>query len=192
MQTQSGTGIIVKTFFPRKQKVIVFDRKLGKLECVPHRPDIRAGSLITYTYNSGQSVPFLKNMNIIDVPLDLVREDILFVHHILEVCFYFLSAHQPAPEIFDLLLKLYHSEKVLQTHQSKKLFLFLLFWKLGIAPEHKQFDQVYFRNLAIKAVDTMSSEQIQVYDEKAMDAWLYHCLLLHPCFDYFKTIHFLV
>ena len=191
MQTKKGIGIVLKTFFPYKQKMSIFDKTRGKIICVPDRNDIQPGALISYQLTNQQYMPFARTINLIESPLLLAREDIIFVHHVLEVCYYFISSNDPAPEIFDLLVKLYHSETMLCDDRNKKIFLFILFWKLGIYPESKKFDSIYFRNLAIKFVDRFGFEHIDLENEQLVNAWLYECLLMHPCFNYFKTVHFL-
>ncbi len=191
MHTKKGIGIVLKTFFPHKQKVIVLDKQRGKIVCIPDRNDIQPGSLISYQLSNQQRLPFVRNINLIELPLLLAREDILFVHHVLEVCYYFIRSDDPSPEIFDLLLKLYHSEIMLCDKVNKKIFLFTLFWKLGIYPESKKFDSIYFRNLAMKFIDRLDFEYIDLEVERLVDAWLFECLAMHPCFNYFKTVHFL-
>jgi len=191
MQLKKGTGIVLKTFFPQKQKISLFDKVQGKMSCIPDRNDIQPGGLIAYHLTNSQRMPFARMINLIESPLLLAREDIIFVHHVLEVCYYFIHSYDPAPEIFDLLMKLYHSEIILCDDKNKKIFLFTLFWKLGIYPESKNFDSILFRNFAMKFVDRLGFEYIDLENEQLVDAWLYECLSLHPCFNYFKTVHFL-
>ena len=96
-------GIIVKTYLPQKYKLAILDKELGKIVCVPHREDIRCGTLISYHLSQQKNVYFIQNITIIDMPLSLAQYNLIFLHHVLEICYYFIPVGSNVPEIFDLL-----------------------------------------------------------------------------------------
>lgn len=188
---EKNTGIVLKTYLPQKCKISVFDRELGKIVGVPTRTDLSSGSCITYFTHKSNSVYFIQAIEIIDMPMALAHDDILFLHHVLELCYYFIPAGSPMPRLFNLLLALYTSEKIIRNVQLKKIFLFQLFSMLGLYPEGSNFQTPYFHRLALTSIDMVELQTLDLVIEQELDAWLLSCIAVHPCAHNFKTVSFL-
>ena len=191
MHSEKNKAIVLKTYLPQKYKLCVFDNDLGKVMTVPNREDIGYGALICYHARAQQSLYFMHGIEIIDSPLMLGREDILFVHHVLELCYFFVPLSSPMPRLFELLLELYSSKTILHTIIAKKVFLFQFFAGLGLYPEGARFQTPYFHQLAIASIDNIALYPIDLVIEQELDDWLLNCIALHPCTHNFKTVHFL-
>ena len=184
-------GIIVKSFIPQKQKLCVLDETLGKIMCVPNRDHLSNGLQISYYAQEKNNIHFLHNIEIIDAAFSLAQEDILFYHHVLELCYYFVPLGSYAPALFDLLLYLYASPKNFFSTVTKKIILFKIFVALGIHPEDSRFQMPWLHRLASESIDNITDEIVNLSFEKVLDDWLFCCITEHPYNEQFKTVRFL-
>jgi len=188
---EKNKGIVLKTYQPYKCKLSILDMHVGKIMAVPNRDGIGNGACISYQIDEQPHIYFIRDINIIDMPMALAKDDILFVHHILELCYYFIPMGSTNPRIFPLLVKLYESPHIFQDTLLKKIFLFKCFTTLGLYPESKKFQQHSFLQLAATSIDNLTSPLVDLTIEKELDDWLLHCISSHPCIGNFKTVNFL-
>lgn len=192
MVHEKHVGIVLKNYFPKKCKLSLLDNKMGKIAGVPQSSNhIAAGSLIEYSLVEQTSCSFLYNINVHDVPFKLAYHDILFLHHVLEICYYFMPIKSYNPTVFILLQILYTSDSWLYAMSVKKLFLLKLFVLLGLYPEDEKFKIPSFHLLTSLPFTQMLNEQIGSYNEDAIDEWLRSCIASHPIAGKFKTTYFL-
>ena len=169
----------------------VFDRHSGKIVCVVKDFDLAAGSLISYFVPSRGARRFVKNVKILDVPLSVARSDIFLLHHVLELCHYFLPACNISTETFDLVMHLYTSAKKLTTLLTKKIFLFKLLVSFGFYSDHAPFSLTTFSRISSESIDSLVSSSLHLEIERNIDKWLLLCVGAHPQFANFKTVQFL-
>ena len=117
---EKKTGIILKTFFPKKMKMVLLDYDLGKIEGVPSTDNFSCGSMLAYDVQAKGNLYFLHAIELLDMPLMLARNDILFLHHALELCYFCVPFGKQAPEIFFLMRYLY--QQLPYTHAFKIAF----------------------------------------------------------------------
>jgi len=202
---KKNIGIILKRYQPKKRTISILDRELGKIRCVPRNQNIVLGSLVAYTITSNQSpkrltssgltnnrLPyFIQEVEILHIPFETAIDDILFFHHVLELCYSFIPPQCPAAEIFEIIKYLYFFPNMIKYNIDKKLYLFKLFTLLGLHPEGVQFQTPSFHNLATKSIDSIVSEHLHLKSEIEIDSWLRCCIATQPKFSNFKTINFL-
>ncbi len=191
MTEHKNKAIVLKTYLPAKHKLCLLDDQLGKIMAVPNRDDIGYGAFILYQAREQNGFYFMYAIEIIDLPLMLGKDDILFVHHVLELCYFFVPLHEQIPGLCHLLIKLYNCEKIVNNIQAKKIFLFQFFAALGLYPEGARFQTPYFHQLAAASIDNIALYPIDLMIEQELDNWLLSCIALHPCTHNFKTVHFL-
>lgn len=191
MHVEKNTGIVLKTYLPAKSKISLLDHTLGKIVGVLTRADISSGACVSYFVNKNSSVYFIQDIEIIDMPMALAHNDIFFLHHVLELCYYFVPSGSRAPQLFNLLIALYTCEQILRNIQMKKVFLFQLFTIVGMYPDDVQFRTPYFHQLASASIDTLVGQPLDLVIEQQLDAWLLQCIAMHPCAQNFKTVSFL-
>ncbi len=126
------------------------------------------------------------------MPLLLAREDILFLHHVLELCYVLIPIGSCVKGIFDLLYQLYTSKKNIHTKQYKKIFLFKLLTTLGIYASDDLVRASCFTSLHTMSIDTLDNYSLDLASEKALDNWLCHCIVEYAGVNSLKTIHFLI
>jgi hypothetical protein len=191
---EKNQAIVLKTYLPQKQKVCLLDAHLGKIMAVPHRQDIGYGSLLVYFAREWQAhnqLYMMQSIELIDMPLQLAADDILFLHHVLELCYFFLPLGHCNRHIFHLVLFLYTSQHLIQNSYLKKVFLFQFFSTLGLYPQEHKFQQAHFHYLASTSIDIIAQQAIDLMVESELDNWLLRCIEIHPCARSFKTVHFL-
>lgn len=186
-------GIILKTYFPRKCKIAVLDSHLGKIIGVPMRDNLCRGALIQYTIRPQYYCSFLHEIEVIDVPFAFAHHDIIFLHQVLELCYYFIPVESSGMSgIFNLINYLYAIYKNGWSAYTKKLFLFKLLTEIGVYPEQKEFQSPYFLQLASLSIELLEeSYKETVGSEMHIDRWLKQCMAIHPLVKKFNTIHFL-
>lgn len=185
------TGIIIKKHAPKNMKVSLLDSELGKINAVFHDDTLSRGSLVRYNAKPKESIVFISDIELLDVPMVLAKDDLLFFHHVLELCYYFLPLEFPVEDIFDLMMDLYTPHEYMQQSIGKQLFLCKFFSLLGIYPEGEKFQKPHFHTIASTPIDILLQQNIDLVTENDMHEWLWHCIKTHPYADYFKTLHFI-
>lgn len=169
----------------------MLDKKYGSIEAIVLLDTISPGSIIEYSIKKSQYYHMLDAINFLYMPLELAKKDMLFLHHVLEVCYFFAPPGSCVSGIFDLLQYVYVSQRVWQHISLKKLFLVKLLSTLGAYPESQQVHTPHIIRMLALNIDTLDDKEIQLAQEKELDTWLMHCIGQHPYIDEFKTVHFL-
>lgn len=188
---EKNHGIVLKSYQPYKCKLSILDTRLGKIVAVPNRETISSGSYISYYVTEQPKLFFIYDVEIIDMPLALAKDDILFIHHLLEICYYFIPMNNTQQRIIELLIHLYAAKHIFENATLKKLFLFQFFTTLGFYPEGKRFQNPLFIRLASLSIDNLMGQHVDLIIETELDNWLLNCISTHPCIKNFKTINFL-
>lgn len=191
-RVEKSIGIVLKSYQPQKSKLTILDRDSGKITAVPNRSDIRHGSLIAYFKRTQDHLSFIYAIDIIDMPFALAEKDIIFVHHVLEVCYYFIPQASQAQQVFIALLRLYEIPTILSTPALKKIFILQLFFLLGVYPESEGFRSAMMHELVTTSIDFLASRPLHLSIEQELDVWLMASIRTHPCSAYFKTLNFLL
>ena len=187
-----NTGIVLKKYFPQNKTISILDKDIGKIQCIPKKKYcLPNGSVVNYRISKKKSRYVIENIEILYVPFNMAINDILFFHHILEICYYFIPQEAQNTEVFSLINYLYYFGYRIKYIIDKKLFLFKLFIFLGLYPEGEKFQTPIFHKLAIESIDTLIDKKLHLGIEKDLDVWLYSCVQTHPMFKYLKTINFL-
>lgn len=188
---EKHTGIILKTYFPQKRKIAILDCKLGKIEAVPADIRLGVGSLIEYYARPQGKIYFLESVQVLDVPLRLGKTDILFLHHVLEICYFGVPFGSCVSEIFDMVDFLYALSEPIEYHY-KIAFIFKLLTTIGIYPYESRFQQPLFYNLAIESIDSIAVKSLDLKVQQELHSWIYAGISEHPLVKNFKTINFLI
>lgn len=205
MNHQLHYGIVIQSYMPYKHKCTLIDRRLGMIECVfgkqPMMQRVHHGMFIEYSLveqGAGKgSLYCLENVTIIATPAAWVTDDLVFMHHFLEMVRHFVEYGQQSARLYDILMVLYKEvplpyQQHRQQHVFKKWVLCRFFFTLGIYPEtHDSFDSLFF-NLISSPVDIMvKMQQDGTLKEEEFSRWLLGCIAYHPQCDLLKTVFFL-
>lgn len=186
-------GIVLKQL-DSPHKIALLDRDSGRVDGIVFK-SICVGSLLHYMVDRERgSYLFLSHCSITNLPFALARTDILFWHHVLELCFYFLPVGHQAGSVFELLHFLYTVEVAMHWEQhTKKLYLFKLLAAIGLydaLPQLVPAARVH-ELLAVPLADIMHYT-LDEKSERVMNKWLRTCIAEHPKVEQFNTVHFLV
>lgn len=171
--------------------MIVLDDHLGKIEAVPPSDKYIAGSLISYHAQMRGHLYFLYTIELLDMPLALAKDDILFFHHVLEIVYFTAPFSSSVPEIYELVHQLYGPYHGPHSNQFKIVFLFKLLVALGMHPEELRFHDPNYYLLARESIDTIINKSIHLDIKQTLHEWVRACVLVHPLVHVFKTMHFL-
>jgi len=191
---QKNGGIILKTYFPHKRKIVLLDQKNGKINAVPPHENVQPGVIIAYTVASSWSpCSFLNNVEIIYAPLMLAQNDILFIHHFLELCYYLIPYGICDESVFDLIYQAYKTleKKPLHSERYKLLVLYKLLNQVGLYCEDTTYHTMQYYKLAKGPIEEVDLHVMNNDIERSLYKWVYTCLESHPCYSNLKTINFL-
>ena len=203
-------GIVLKSFFPRKQKISVLFQNAGKRNLAVSSLDacqrLSPGMLIACMVNCSGDWDRGRDFSIIDMPL-CDSNDLIWLHTLLELCYYFVPVGDQSCDIFDFLV----ASLTLLT--KKKLFdpFFVIVQKLCVLkllclfsfyPPKNIISYVHiFHSLVLVSVDYENYAKVSLLKEllvecthddiKNIDNWIVHCVGSHPCSALFKTYVFL-
>ncbi len=186
---QAHIGIVLKKY-SSVYKIALFDRLNGRIDGVCSRGSFAVGALLSYELQERGGVQLLKGVSLIDMPMAIAQKDILFLHHVLEICYYFVPHNSCDADLFDLLHFLYDERPVWD--QSLKIkFLFKLLVTLGVQAEHFLLRIDSLQRLRSVSVDSLVNEYVDLKYENEIISWVKHCIGQHPEINSFKTIEFL-
>lgn len=192
ISSERQTGVIIKSYLPGKQKLILVDQHHGKIEVIPNNTRAHVGMHVAYSLQSASGNHFfLTEIEILDLPAQLVQEDLLFLHHIYELCFYCIPFGNCAKDVYTLLMLLYTHQQWFVHSLNKKLFLFKLVHLIGMHPDSEKSDMSLLYRFTHESLDILMHETIDLEIESALDHWLAECIVAHPYNRSFKTAHFL-
>lgn len=188
MPTEKHYGIVLKNYFPQKYSLDLLDNKSGRIIGISRAIEhISIGSLVMYTIDKKKQNPlFLYQIELQEAPFALAREDILFLHHILEICYYFIPIGSDATVIYNQLQLLYAPAHWMKSILLKKVFLVKLFAFLGIYPEEKKIRKPFFHAIIINSFLNLLEQDFSENEEE-INVWLHRCIVSHPQIDKFKT-----
>ncbi len=185
------TGIVLKRLKTSNHRIALIDKKLGRIEGVILHQDLCAGMLMHYHLQSRTHCYFINHVQLLHLPLSLAQVDLLFLHHVLELCYYFAPVGSCVAGVFDLLAFLYTVNYLWSYTLFKKVFLFKLLTTIGVWPDYYVKHTRRIQQLHILPIDRINTEDIDLACEKELDQWLWCCVAQHPYIDEFKTVHFL-
>lgn len=193
MSLKRHWAIVLKNYYPKKQTLALLDGQLGKVTGASAAiAEISAGSFIAYSVDARRTnYLLLHQIELLDLPLFIAHEDILFLHHLLELCYYFIPDGSNALSVFNLLQMVYTPGDWMSKTVLKKIFLCKLFAFLGIYPEEESMKTPAYSRLMSTTFTEVMDMVFQQEDEHIIDSWLRMCIASHPIAGKFKTVHFL-
>ncbi|KKP35875.1 MAG: hypothetical protein UR26_C0002G0177 [candidate division TM6 bacterium GW2011_GWF2_32_72] len=192
-------SIVLKNFYPNKQKLILLDKNLGKIECIfISKPNhhICTGTILNYLLEEKSQIYKITNYSIEYTPILLATQNIFFLHKILETTLFFSSfdSQEHSKHTFNLLCYLYHKGNLNFSINFQQLSVLKLFLCLGIFHEEKndwEDAQQIQSSLGLdKFVDIPLNIKLELKTELLIDKLIKKLLLEHPSYNYLKTFNF--
>lgn len=184
-------GIVLKSYLPRQNKVCIFDQAIGKIFCISITKKsfqrLSPGFLVEYYRQNYSTLYSLESLDIISAPLVLAQNDIFFLHHVVELCYYFIPENCSSKQIFDLIYFLLNFVDLGKYPLYKKIFLMRLFAYIGMYPQDEQLQSSSVYQLLYGPLDNIT-DCLSISEKKALQHWLWYCISMHPQKNQFKTI----
>jgi len=172
-------------------KVVLLGRTSGRVSGYLFAGTPLLGSVVRCRIVATRRWYRFEDVELIELPLCLARGDLLFLHHVLELCFSFVPEGSRAPELFDLVRVLYRQRTELLTTHCKKLFLCRLLMQIGLYDQLPGIGGSALARLLDTPVDMAAWGTIDLDCQRELDAWLLRCVASHPLVESFNTMHFL-
>ena len=194
MNKKLHQGILLRTGSPYRKKILLFDYELGMIECVNTYGHNRLvhGAFLYYARTPWHNLYRLHDIELIALPEKWVSDDLLFLHHIIELSTYFLTIQNNAASLFNFFMNFYKpcNEKNLELF--KKFFICRFFSLLGVYPENSEdYDPLFFRLISGPIDSMLDASRDDVLTHKKVNEWLQGCMRVHPHADHLKTVNFL-
>lgn len=184
-------AVVLSTFDGFHQRVVLLDKTLGKVVCFIPDKRLSVGTLIEYQLVQKRRYCTAHMINIIRMPFALAQTDILFLHHVLELCNHFLQEGMPAQNVFELVLFLYEKSDFLIGSFSKKLYISKLFVLFGIYPEKPYIETVYWQQVLACSIQDLLERCLKMPIEQELTIWIRSCVHMHPLSHTFKTLSYI-
>lgn len=184
---EKSSGIVLRVPSGNYYQYVVMDKKVGKIMVTASRYILQRGSLIQYIARRERAYWIFDSVDVLHVPYEIAKNDILFLHHLLELCYYCLPVGSCAREVAEIFDMLYIHVMPL-SRVFKKIIIFKLLLQLGMYPDEVTLKTYRFHAFATESIDTIEQAILHLDIEKDLDQWLYSCVASHPHAKYFKTL----
>jgi hypothetical protein len=182
-------AFVLKHYAPKRNVMALLDKRLGHIVAYTHREPVSVGALIAYELRRQHERNFIDHIDILHIPFEIAQEHLLFLHHMMEICYYFIPEGSTAPRVYELLLYVVTDPPLCR--QRQKNILFLLFTLLGMYPDEVVICRDYAQALQNESFERILDTKIDRTIEKYIPRWLYQCITMHTCAQNFKTLHYL-
>jgi len=204
MQKQSAreTGFVLKRFFPKQKKISILTSSMGKILLVVKNDKscqlLWPGMLVSFESLEWRSLYVTHRVEIIRENSYRRQYDIYWLHHLLELFYYFVPYADPAYRLFDQLawyLDYLHSEIVDDKNEIFFRQFCIVHFLSSMGSYHVPKELRYLLSLFV-ARDASLNDIIKknsnshVYNVSKINRWVISCLRKHPCFRSFKTVSF--
>ncbi len=181
-------GVVVRSFLPERNALLILIPGVGVLyvvfACAP-KCLFFVGTVIRFLLHaksSGSHV--ISSVSFEQKPTDWVEKDLLFVHHLCELCQRFVFSAEDASSVFALMQDLYKPLHLGEDVESKKLSILSRFFLVLGHYVPPTFSLDAFTG---KALETVLARD----EKKQIKQWLCACICLCEPAYALKTIHFL-
>lgn len=191
---QQHRGIVLKRYLPKKQKISILDDRLGRIEASIRDKRLLEtfwpGMELMYVPTMGIGVYTLEQPFLVAAPFSSAQQDIHFLHHILELSYYFLELHDVTDQIFLLVqFVCLHNDSL--SYEQKSMIIGKFLWQLRHDIEMLQGQETLQRLLALP-LESMLKETVDPRAHAYIVSWMRRAILGHPQRAYFKTISFIL
>jgi len=187
-------GIIIRKHFPQRLRISLIDEQYGHLSVIPASWQwasyASTASIISYELVEERESYFIKAAELLTVPSYDDELIILFVHHLLEICYFCLPIQGGKTECFELLWNVIHSLDHFSLYVGlQKLLLAKLLFVIGLYPT--DVDQLSISAFLHLPYDQLIELALTHDHKKELEIFIYQCIKFHPYGRLLKTVNFL-
>lgn len=199
--SQEHHAIILKSFFPHKHTLSLLTKEQGKIKLVilNSKKIQRLGPGASISFHANNHITI--DAQIINTPYFKNLEDMYWLHHLLELCYYFIPLGEECLDQFIVLQSALALVAETKNVVNKKLITGLLLTTLGFYPPSSLAFLFELKKILSSCIDFIPHKKIEFLtrhlkqlDNKQMgelDEWILACITSHPRYEMFKTIIFI-
>ncbi len=184
-------GVVIKKFSHADNYFQVFDKTLGAIGIYCYAKTPHEGTMMQYQMSKNSRGYRIKQYDIITYPPITSPQQLLFLHHVLEICYFFIPVNSSCTRIFPLLDALYTCPFQYAHKKNQLLYILKLIVTIGI---HDQYTTpslpLDYSTILYTPLDQLIHLELSYNDLLEIHHWLYFCFKRHPYVKYFKTIIF--
>ncbi len=204
-------GIVLKRFYPHKQKLAILTRNVGKVEVItdPLRMGQRLwpGTVCSFFLRvTSSKVSIAEAPEILLMPLERGSSHFYWLQNVLELCYYCIPLEMPSRDVFNCIYQTYsflvhtaleHTE----AEWVKKVSLIKVLALVGFYPDAVLMQHVHlFEQWVLGSIDFDKEHQVKFLQDlshmlakqelRVIDEWILSCMRAHPYAQWFKTMAF--
>lgn len=184
----NGVNALILGKNSRKHEFYLLCETGLRVNCKIWNAEIAPGAIIQCEQ---QQNGVISHFNLEFMPLTLAQSELPFLHHILEMCTFYILPGSHAPEVFKAVAYLYDQKKLPFCRQFKIIFLMQLLMQIGHYTAMPAISKKVLTQLLTLPIDSIAANTIDLSCQRALRAWLLRCIGHHPLAQEFKTIHVL-
>ncbi|MGB8467665.1 MAG: hypothetical protein WCE21_01555 [Candidatus Babeliales bacterium] len=183
-------GIVLQAKLSKQNKILLLDKSHGKIVAIPFckkQLHLSPGTMLEYVLSQKIYGFCIEQISIYDAPLTLGRNDILFLHTVLELCLYGLVENQSAVPIFADFYGMLYTHSKQWNNMQKLVFILRFLWNTGMYAEEAVKKYPHIPSLFVLPLELMIHKAVECkYEELRMCIQL--CLQVHPQREKFKVL----
>ena len=205
-------GFILKKLPPGDSKFSVLTQSRGKLIiAIPPQTNMRLlniGSRIQFVVSDQQyNVHIVNNIQLVDSLHSPMLADLVWMHHLLELCYYFVPLHQLSHDCFEFLVQC-NILLALQAHfqdmweSIKRICIGILLCIVGFYPSDELLSPILaLKGALLRFIDfedmqnieliTETVQKVCIEQQKKFEQWMLEYIETHPRREAFKTLNFM-
>ena len=202
-------GFVLKRFLPKKQKCSVFTRQHGKIDlvCRSERDcqKLWPGMLVSFTpILSPARFYFCSDLEILESPSPLDHSNLELIHHILELCYYFMQLDDSSENVFNYIKRVFIvlngvGSKNMTSPVMHDLCIAGLLAECGFYPQEKIGAIIaLFVKEVLGFIDFPNNASVQSFErmliatglqpQEKLNKWIWSCMEQHPRAYVFKRL----
>lgn len=183
-------AFVLKAVSSYHHMIALIDCQDNRTNIIYRKGPLISGSLIEYYMPKNPLHP-IDRIDPVYVPLLWGKNDLLFIHHILELCYYFIPLNGSCTSIFNMLLILIKMEEASWSDTTKKIFIVKLLILYGMYPKTRFTETTFFQKLLTIRPENLLTLDSTCDDMAYIDQWIKQTLSEHPMAPSFRTMFFL-
>ncbi len=206
METEWGIekeqGFVIKRFYPHKNKFSILSKMYGRADLIVTQPTMCArvwpGMCVSFIPYKRDNGIYTHTVAIEYTPEERSHDELIALHHILELCYFYLPTNNPCPEIYNLIslfitFTLYQQTlcamyPVIQNLWVAKFLSLMGFYEQApIIKDLTIFDMMIVDFTHSQNLE-FSMSQIKHINIQKINDWIMLCLKTHPLYAHFKTV----
>jgi hypothetical protein len=192
------SGVILRVF--PSGRICLFTHSLGKIFCFVrppvHKNPLVPGSLLdVHLLEKREDLISIEHIEHITYPIVQTAAQLNWLHHVLELYYFFICEHQPSNHDFIFLKRYLHLMHMQHTTPHVHLQRLAVSHFLVHTGFHEQPALHHYAQVFEKVVDPAAVSEVPFSlnstEETAIQDLILRCLQEHPQFHKFKTVSFL-